>query len=334
MFLRGSWLGTVALGLVLYFGVFSGFNDISVFFNAHAIILVFGGTLAVALLSYSLEMMMDIVDFLVYGFYLKKSNNSSNFAVDLLSVIYQSRQNYKTDHFTTKNGFIREGQKLLKDPYMSADDAYDVLNSIKESFYKKYSEEAKVLLNISKFPPALGLLGASTGMIDMMMNLGTGGTEKIGAAMAVALTATFWGIGAANFVFLPLADYTAKLADDDKYMREIATEAIVMAKEGRDFKVIVEVVSAKLPLVYRAEVITLLNKNLATFPPPNQENNFSGEFENPSHEKTSFVSIPELSVPGEPINDEKTPVDGILSVDMPPVPDDGIENVVAFKKAE
>ena len=266
MGIRSTWLGTFALGAVLYFGVFKGFHDLSVFFNAHALILVFGGTMAVSLLSYSVDMLLEIVEFLIYGFYLKRKNSMAHFSADLLATIYQHCQNIHVDTYQPSNPFIKDGNGLLKDKSISPDDVYDVLKSVIDSFHKKYTEEAKVLLNIAKYPPALGLLGASTGMIEMMMGLGNGGTETIGAAMAVALTATFWGIATANFVFLPLADYAYRLADDDKYQRQIALDAFVMAKEGRDYKIISEVTIAKIPLVHRTLAKKILADYIATIP--------------------------------------------------------------------
>lgn len=265
--LNGAWLGTFTLAAVLYFGVFSGFKDLAIFFNAHALILVFGGTLAVMFMSYPLSVLSDLFDFMVYGFFLKKPNNLVNVSANLLTVIYHAERTPRNiEMLRTEHMFIKEGLRLLQDPEIDADDVHEVMNSIKESFYRKYFEDAKIMTNVSKFPPALGLLGAATGMIDMMMNLGSGGTAAIGAAMATALTATFWGIAAANFVFLPLADYAARLAEEDAFLRECIMEAMVMAKEGRSFRVISDIITSKLPVVKRMEVKKLLNIYIQTYP--------------------------------------------------------------------
>lgn len=264
MKIRASWWGTFVLGLVLYFGVFSGFTDLSVFFNAHALILVFGGTFAIMLLSYPLSLLKDLFDFVVFGFFFKRANNLSESVASLLVNIYEVRQNPNNiENIKASHVFIKEGLRLTRDPEISPDDMYDVMGSIKDSFYRKYSEDAKIMTNISKYPPALGLLGAATGMIQMMMNLGVGGPAAIGAAMATALTATFWGIAAANFIFLPLADYATRLADEDIFLRECIMDSFVMCKEGRSFAVIVDITTGKLPVALRFQTKKMASARIA-----------------------------------------------------------------------
>ena len=99
-------------------------------------------------------------------------------------------------------------------------------------------------------------------MIKMMMNLGTGGAASIGAAMAIALTATFWGIAMANFIFLPLADYAFKLADEDLYLRSIIIDGVFQIKTGVPFPVIVETLCGKLPISERFQVLNQLKKTI------------------------------------------------------------------------
>lgn len=249
MKVRSIWFGLLALLGVLYVGVFGGFSDLTIFFNVHALALVFGGTIAITLVSYSFAMISEVLDFLIYGFFLKKTSFEVNILFDLLVSIYKNRspffdpQKKKYDH-----ALIRDGIILLRRENFTADDLYDALSIRTEKFRLRYQSHAKVLLNLSKYPPALGLLGASTGMIQMMMNLGTGGPEAIGKAMAIALTATFWGIGVANFVFLPLSDYAFQLAEDDHQIRELITEVITKEKEGVRFESLIEIVSFKLDI--------------------------------------------------------------------------------------
>lgn len=249
------WLGLIVLVGVLYFGVFAGFSALDIFFNEHAIILVFGGTLGITLITYPFSMLMEIYEFLLYGFLLKRSHNTSKIAFDLLSSIYRVQKGASLADLKGTHNFVKDAIRVMADGKYGVDDTVSVLESTKMAFSKKYTEHAKVMQNISKFPPALGLLGASTGMIQMMMNLGTGGAASIGASMAVALTATFWGIALANFVFLPLADYAFRLAEEDIFVRNVIIDAAVLVKEGASFEVLTEAVSNRLPIYERFKVL-------------------------------------------------------------------------------
>lgn len=255
------WLGAAAIAGVLYYCVFHGFDQgLSVFLNAHALILVFGGTIAVALFSYRVSHLMEGYRFFVFGFILKRKVNLTDTAIDLLRGLHWY-QNTTADQisYQAKHPFVFDALRIFSDRRINAEDAAIVLESIQAGFHKRYLEQAKMILNLSKFPPALGLLGASTGMIQMMMNLGKGGTEGIGAAMAVALTATFWGIGFANFILLPLADFAHQAAEDDVFLREMISEGVVLAKEGKSLTVVAEAIANRLPIHERFKALRVFS---------------------------------------------------------------------------
>lgn len=62
-----------------------------------------------------------------------------------------------------------------------------------------------VLKNLTKYPPALGMVGTVMGMIDLFSALDKN-QDKIGYALSIAMTATFLGLIIANFFISPLAD--------------------------------------------------------------------------------------------------------------------------------
>lgn len=261
--LSSAWIGIFTLALVLYFGVFHGFADISIFFNSHALILVFGGTIAVAMLSYPFSVLIELYDFIIFGFLMKKKSSLSDAIYHFLLDVYEIKHEKKDAANALKHhNFINDALRLVFDNKYTVEDAESILGSIKDSFHKKYTEDAKIMINISKFPPALGLLGASTGMIQMMMNLGSGGAAAIGSAMAVALTATFWGIAVANFVFLPLADYAYRAAEEDLFMRDLIIEGVTQIKMNAPYAIVVESTCGRLPVADRFRVMSQINKKI------------------------------------------------------------------------
>jgi len=54
------------------------------------------------------------------------------------------------------------------------------------------------------YAPTVGILGAVLGLITVMANLGD--PSKLGAGIATAFVATVYGVGAANLIFLPVAN--------------------------------------------------------------------------------------------------------------------------------
>lgn len=213
--------------------------------NSHALILVMGGTVAITLFSYSMEKISEVWNFVNNGFFFKKTKKDVAMIEDLL-VTVKNWYNQSWYQNSSNHPFVNDAFRILSEADISAADVTHILNARREAVARKYFEDAKVLNNIAKYPPHLGLLGASSGMIQMMMGLGKGGIETIGSAMAVALTATLWGIFLNNFIFLPLSDSATKAAEDEMYIRNMIVEAVILIKKGHPEKVVTETVVSRL----------------------------------------------------------------------------------------
>lgn len=249
-----SMIGSIVIGLVLAFGVFLGSSDPKIFINAHALILVFGGTIGITLVIYPFSRLVDIIDFFAFAFLVRSGKNSLKVATELIGGVqaYYRNPNDVNLESSAAHPFIKEAFALLAYSQLTFEQLQFILENRKESFRIKYQEEAKTIATIAKFPPALGLLGASAGIIEMMSGLGMGGSSSIGHAMAVALVATFWGITLANFGILPLGDYAHRVAEEDLHMREMIIEGVLMIKRGFPENVVIEQMRSRLPLKERA----------------------------------------------------------------------------------
>ncbi|MBX2996559.1 MAG: MotA/TolQ/ExbB proton channel family protein [Bdellovibrionaceae bacterium] len=252
-----SLLGFAIAGLVLYFGVIHGAKDPSIFLDPHALILVIGGTLAATLIAYPMRQLKDLGQFLAYGVILKRKINPLALIEDIRNSSKAMRtQGVGAGFHPGMHPFLAEGLNLLQKNYLSRVELEDVMHARRLVFKKKHLQDAKVLNAIAKYPPAFGLLGASTGMIAMMTNLGgPGGTSLIGASMAVALVATFWGIAAANFVLLPLADYAQRVIVVDQELRELIIEGVMMIHDGSEDEVLAERLRSRLQIEDRYKVL-------------------------------------------------------------------------------
>lgn len=245
-----SLLGTAVIAFVLFFGVFRGSKNPEIFLNSHALILVLGGTLGVTLLAFPIRKLKEMMDFLLYGLFFKKKTEDLYVVADLIRISdeYKKDPDGFLNNYSVTNPFLKEALKLLSKSALSYEDLLLIIKNRRDSFKKRYQEDYKMLLSISKFPPGLGLLGASSGMIEMMMGLNASGMDGIGSAMAVALVATFWGIAIANFVFLPLADYASRVAADDFFTRSLVVHGIALIKQGTAPKIIAETLISQLPI--------------------------------------------------------------------------------------
>lgn len=68
-----------------------------------------------------------------------------------------------------------------------------------------------VMRNLAKYPPALGMTGTVIGMIGLFSNLDESHRAALGPNLAMAMTATLYGLLLANGMLMPLADRLAGL---------------------------------------------------------------------------------------------------------------------------
>lgn len=253
--MKATWFGLSACFLVIYFGIVHSMTNPIILLNHHAMILVCGGTIAIAFLSYSTKRLAEVFDFIILGFLFRLKKTESATARDLISCIDRRYNRYPTFKIVGRiHPFLDEAFRLLDRQDLEFKHLRSTLLDRRNAVKRRYIEDAKILNAIAKYPPHLGLLGAASGMIEMMTMLGKSGVDSIGGAMAVALSATLWGIGLNNFIFLPLSDNSMKASEDEIYLRDIIIECVLMMKRGEDYDSVVRTVISRLALSDRAEV--------------------------------------------------------------------------------
>lgn len=91
---------------------------------------------------------------------------------------------------------------------------------------------ANVYEAMGGYSPTIGIVGAVMGLIDVMNNLGN--PAALGSGIAVAFVATIYGVGLANFLFLPIASKLKTIADDMAQYQEMLLDGIVSIAEGEN----------------------------------------------------------------------------------------------------
>lgn len=237
---------------VLYFGVFGSAPNPHIFMDPHALILVMGGTVTVSLISFPIKKLFGIMRHFFRVVFLRKHVDNKKLVQSIVEAAAVAKANPPA--LTAQKGphpFLTEAFQMVGEGVLGEADLFEVLSQRSSLFKASYAQDAKVFQALSKYPPAFGLLGAVTGMIAMMMKLGTSNSEAIGAAMGIALIATFWGIATANLLLLPLADFYGKLATDDAYQRSLIVEGAMMLKRRESPIVITEKLNSFLSMDQR-----------------------------------------------------------------------------------
>ncbi len=222
-------IGFLTAGIVLFFGVFASGNG-NVFLDPHAAIIVLGGTLSAALISFPFKTLFNLVKVFVKRLFMPSAQKQNQVIQEVLYLLkgYRSDANFlKNNSKKVSDPFLRESLEIINDGGIELKQMMEIMTKRAQTHQKRYQQEAKAFKSIAKFPPAFGLLGAVIGLIGLMRGIGTADAiATIGPAMAVAMVATFYGIGVANFIFLPIAENLTLAAEEDVSCRKIVIEGV------------------------------------------------------------------------------------------------------------
>ncbi len=230
-----SPLGLIFGSLVIVFAIKSEMTNASIFFNLHGLSIVFGGTLAAALVCFSFRHIMDIfiVIFREFTGQAKKIRLETIQEIVLLSEETLGG-NLKGKIPNIKNPFLKESLELLMEGSFSHDELEEILRKRIQLQNEKYKKEGVIFKTVGKFPPAFGLIGATMGMIALLQGLGAPNAfEKLGPSMSVALTATFWGLVLANLFLIPIGENLSLAADEDLIIRRVVVDGVILLKEKK-----------------------------------------------------------------------------------------------------
>jgi chemotaxis protein MotA len=123
-----------------------------------------------------------------------------------------------------KDQFLANGLKMISD---GLPPALVRANLEKEIHFirLRHAEIANVFRNMATYAPIFGLLGTLVGVVEVLLNLTD--PRSMGAHMAVAMTATFYGIFGANFLFLPVAGKLQAYSEEELFLKEVMIEGIL-----------------------------------------------------------------------------------------------------------
>lgn len=218
----GYLIGLGTVGYVLIEG-----NSVGLIFNAHAILLVFGGTLGATLLSYPSSVLLQAVRAIRIFLFPGQRPDPMRLIRLIVRLADKGRrqgiESLETDLPQLGIPFLSNGLRMILDG-LPPDIIRD--NLIKEIRFARdrHAQVSNVFRSAASYAPIFGLLGTLVGVVQVLMTLND--PKSIGASMAVAMTATFYGIFGANFIFLPIAGKLNVYAQEEIFIEELIIEGI------------------------------------------------------------------------------------------------------------
>lgn len=234
---KSSLFGLILAVTVFLIIALTSSKNPAVFLDWHAGLIVIGGTMAAALISFSYTKMV-----LMFKIFLSRVLKSSQkqYAEVIDEIVdlakgYRDNSNYLSEQVENiKTHFLKEAIQLTIEGGLSDKEIDFILIKRASTHYKRYDEDANMFNTLAKFPPAFGLLGAVVGIVSLMQGLGGADAIKtVGPSMAVALVATLYGIALSNFIFIPIGENLSKFNRQDKITRQMIIDGVKMIRQKK-----------------------------------------------------------------------------------------------------
>lgn len=229
-----SLFGTLlAVGVVAAALLESGM-PLEFFLNFHGLVIVICGTFAAASISFPLGKVFSLVKVFLLNVLGRKKvdyQGTINVFLDLNKKVTLGQTSLKEATTQIKNPFFREAVDLVASGLLNEEELREVLEQRVKTNEYRYNYEANMFRSIGRFPPAFGLLATTLGMIALLQSIGKPGSEKlIGPAMSIGLVGTFYGIGIANLIFLPIAENLTVRTEEEIGLQKMIVEGACMLK--------------------------------------------------------------------------------------------------------
>lgn len=209
--------------------------DFAFFMNFHGVVIVCGGTLAAASISFPIGKLIDLTKvFVLRVIGLKRTDYTGVIEqfLDLNKRLTQGLGAMNDMIPTLKHDFLKEAVNLVATGVLGEKEIRSVLEQRIKTIEARYLYEANMFRVIGRFPPAFGLLATTLGMISLLNQMGKPGAEKlIGPAMSIGLVGTLYGIALANMVFIPIAENLTERTKEEMAVRRMIVEGAVMLKQ-------------------------------------------------------------------------------------------------------
>jgi len=228
----------LALGSVLIAILFEG-AAFSSFFKFSSIMLILGGTVGATIASYSAEQVRVSVKV------IKTIIKDEEF-VDVYDIFSRLLDKTRRDGLLSledeiesiPDELIQRGIRLIvdgTDPITVEDILYEWTEQREEA----EAISGKILETAGGFCPTVGIIGTVMGLVHVLENLGSG-TAALGQGIASAFIATFYGIGFANLLFLPLANKVKAYSKQQNERRHAVIRGILSIQSGDNKRIMLE----------------------------------------------------------------------------------------------
>jgi len=226
---------SLPIGLLAFLFVLiasAGDVNVSDYMNMHSVLIVFAGTAAVLAIANPVAVVKALFKNIFAMFKRRETLPDRH---DELMKLAANRAS-----LTQSTDPLIQYAISLWERGVDANTFQALISQYRDKLESDDAEAISALHNLAKYPPALGMMGTVMGMISLFSHLGSSDKSALGPSLATAMTATFYGLLAANAVLSPLADRMTVEAIHRKKYYNLVYEMITLINRREPVNLIEE----------------------------------------------------------------------------------------------
>jgi chemotaxis protein MotA len=199
-----------------------------------AALIVFGGTFGATAVGFPTSVLKEIPKALRIAFKQQKRDPATviDEVVDMATIARRegvlALEQRAQEH---PNPFLKDGLMMVvdgTDPELTR----QILELEMDAVEHKNENYAKVFEAAGGFAPTMGIIGTVMGLIHVLGNLSD--PSSLGPAIAVAFSATLYGVSSANIIYLPIAGKIKYRTKETVSEMELMLEGILALQAGEN----------------------------------------------------------------------------------------------------
>jgi chemotaxis protein MotA len=242
----------VAFGSLLLSSMMDGTSPAS-FINIPALMIIIGGTAGVTLASVGMQSMKRVPS--LYKLVFSAEPPDMRGQLDqLVELADKARREglLALDALLPEieDDFTRNALQLVVDG-TDPDMVHSILEAEVDGMAARHTAAAAPFEKAGGFAPTMGIIGTVLGLVHVLENLAAPST--LGPSISAAFIATLMGVGAANVVFLPIANRLKAISSEEQELRMMTLEGILSIQAGDNPRLVSEKLMSYLPPAERSD---------------------------------------------------------------------------------
>ncbi|MCE5169348.1 flagellar motor protein [Paenibacillus profundus] len=213
-------------------------GQISGLWEKTAALIVFGGTIAAVVVSFPGKRLRNIPSALKMAF-RRNPTDAQKLIDDIVAMSNIARregvlalEGHAQKH---ENGYLRDGMMMVVDG-TDPELIKQMLELEMDGVEEKHDGYAKIFEAAGGYAPTMGIIGTVMGLIHVLSNLSD--PSALGPSIAVAFTATLYGVATANVIYLPIASKIKSRSEGEIRLMEMMEYGILSVQAGENPQIV------------------------------------------------------------------------------------------------